>query len=30
MLALLAEAAFDLAERLVTPRGLRLEAGNGV
>ena len=29
-LALLAEAAFDLAERLVTPRGLRLEAGTGV
>lgn len=29
-LALLAEAAFDLAERLVTPCGLRLEKGEGV
>lgn len=29
-LALLAEAGFDLAERRVTPRGLRLEAGDGI
>ena len=29
-LALLTEAAFDLAERLVAPRGLRLETGSGI